>query len=153
LKESGFLFGPGYTYWTELESHVTLKPTVELFFGTVDYDGQTQTGIPATTDVDYFGFKAEGDIGRRLSFPEGLYIEPFGGLGIRFWYRDINDGTTNTGSPTLGYTEEWFVFNARLGLRAGKKMSGNKEIFAGWAKIDLQREHGYRATWRPGSHF
>lgn len=147
LKESGILVGPGFSYWREFErSRITIKPTAELFFGTVDYNGQACDNFgncqPATTQVDYFGFKIEGEVGRRFGSPEAIYIEPFAGLGFRYWIRDINNGTTANGSPTAGYTEGWQTFNVRLGMRAGKNFTARKEAFAqAGVKIPIYNEN------------
>lgn len=139
LKESGPIFGLGFSYWKEFADHVTLKPTAEIFGGTVDYDGQAcsidpvthvQTCLPATTDVDYFGFKFQGEAGRRFRSEHNSFIEPFGGLGLRYWLRDINDGIAEDGSPTAGYMEEWITLQARLGVRGGVDISSKKQAFA-----------------------
>ena len=135
LKESGVLAGVGLVYWKELPDHVTIKPLAELFGGTVDYEGQacdrfTNICIPARTDVDYFGLKLQGEIGKRSRTEAGYFVEPFGGLGFWGWYRDINSGTAADGRATAGYTEQWITFNARLGLRSGRELSAEKQVFA-----------------------
>ncbi len=159
VKESGPLFGLGFTYWNEFQNHVTVKPTAELFGGSVDYDGHTQSGVPATTTVNYFGLKLEGEVGRRFRPEQSFFLEPFGGLGFRFWLRDIKDGTTLNGSPTFGYTEDWITLHARLGLRAGMDFSSRKQLFAwGGVKIPLYNENtaylsdlgGSDLTFNPG---
>ncbi|MGE5172274.1 MAG: hypothetical protein ACM3MD_00440, partial [Betaproteobacteria bacterium] len=63
LKESGTLTGVGFAYRKEFSNNMTLNPKVELFGGNVDYDGSTQSGVPVTTTVNYFGAKLEGDLG------------------------------------------------------------------------------------------
>ena len=130
LKESGPLVGVGITYQHEFPGHVTLTPTAEIFGGTVDYDGQTWGGTAMTTNVDYFGLKLEGDVGRKFRNAERFFIEPFFGLGLRTWIRDINDGTTVTGMVTAGYREGWVTWNARLGLRGGIDISPGSRLFA-----------------------
>lgn len=134
VKESGTLFGVGLTYLEEFENHMTLKPTAEIFGGTVDYDGQAcdlfGTCQPATSKVDYFGIKLEGDVGRRFRSARSSFIEPFGGLGLRAWTRDINNGTAAGGSVTSGYTEDWITLHARLGVRGGVDFSSQKQVFA-----------------------
>jgi hypothetical protein len=142
LKESGTLIGVGVTYLREFDSHLTLKPTAELFGGRVNYDGHTQSGIPATSKVDYFGIKLEVDLGRRFTPAQGLYVEPFGGLGCRIWNRDIKNGTTPTGSAVNGYMEGWRTLYARLGLRGGKDFSQATRLFAeAGIKLPLYNEN------------
>lgn len=115
LKESGPRFGAGFAYTHVFEGGVTLKPRVELFGGTVDYDGATQAGVPVMSEVNYFGVKLQGDVGLRTGV--GLIFEPFVGIGLRGWDRDIEDSVTVLGSPAIGYTEEWFISYGRLGIR------------------------------------
>lgn len=142
LKESGPLVGVGFTYWREDEQHVTLRPTAEIFGGQVNYDGQTQAGVPVSTTVNYFGFKLEGDIGRRFRPSQGLSLEPFGGLGYRTWLRNIRNGTAADGSPTAGYREDWKTFYARLGLRGGKEFSEASRLFVeAGMKLPLYNEN------------
>ncbi len=135
LKESGVLFGVGVTYWNEMENHLTVRPTGELFGGSVHYNGlacepDASSCEPAVTSVNYFGFKVEGDLGGRIASRQGAYLEPFGGLGFRYWLRMIQDGTTQSGLTTAGYTEEWLTLYTRLGLRAGIPVSeGKNELF------------------------
>jgi hypothetical protein len=122
LKENGMLFGIGFAFYHEFRNHLTIKPSIEIFGGSTDYDGHTQSGIPATTTVGYSGLKLGVDGGYRFRPSESVFLEPFGGIGIRFWTRDIKDGTTSTGSPTSGYKEDWTTVMARLGLRMDVSM-------------------------------
>jgi hypothetical protein len=160
LKETGPLVGFGFAYWRESDDHFILMPSAEVFGGQVDYDGQTQTGIPVSTDVGYFGMNFKFDIGRRFRPAQGFYLEPFGGLGYRFWFRDIRDSTTSTGTPVSGYTEGWSVWNARLGLRGGKEFSETSRLFVeAGMKLPLYNENtaylsnvglGSDVTFNPG---
>jgi hypothetical protein len=155
LKESGPLAGVGFTYHHEFPDHLTLRPTAEIFGGTVDYDGQTQTGIAAKTDVDYFGLKLDGDIGRKFIISKQWFVEPFGGLGLRLWIRDINDGVAANGTATYGYDEVWLTWNARLGLRGGVDISQGSRLFAEvGVKLPLYNENtadlGLDVTMHPG---
>jgi hypothetical protein len=129
LKESGPLFGLGFTYRKEFPGHVTVEPGLEIFGGSVDYDGQTLSGIPAATTVDYFGVKVKGEVGRRSNPMENVFLDPFVGLGIRYWFRDIDNGVAADGSPVAGYVEEWFTLQARFGLRGEKYISSRTRIF------------------------
>ncbi len=138
LKESGTLAGVGFSYQKEFSNHMTLNPKVEFFGGNVDYVGSTQSGIPATTTVNYFGAKLEGDVGKKFRMTAPYFLEPFGGLGFRAWLRDIHDATVQDGSTALGYTEEWITLNARLGLRGGMEISQSTRFFVeGGVKLPL----------------
>jgi hypothetical protein len=129
VKESGPLFGIGLAYSHEFEDRITFTPKGEIFFGSVDYDGQTQMGVPVTSTVDYFGLKFDGDLGIRFKVTQRLSLEPFGGLGLRWWIRDIRDGTTSTGAVASGYTEAWTTVYGRLGVRGGIDMSPQMMMF------------------------
>ena len=115
LKESGPRFGVGVAFTREFANHLTLKPRIELNSGSVDYDGQTQSGVPVTTTTNYFGIKLEMDLAGRIRPSQGFVLEPFAGIGIRAWSRDIKDGTAADGSLAIGYTENWTTFYGRLG--------------------------------------
>ncbi len=138
LKESGTLEGVGFSYQKEFSDHMTLNPKVELFGGNVDYYGSTQSGVPVTTTVNYFGVKLEGDLGRKFRMTKPFFLEPFGGLGLRAWSRDIHDATVQNGSSALGYMEEWITVHARLGLRGGMDISQSTRFFMeGGVKLPL----------------
>jgi hypothetical protein len=141
LKEDGLLVGAGGTVRLDLyDKKLMLKVKGELFGGDVDYNGQTQVNSnlalserPVKTDVIYFGAKTEADVGWR--FPAGqLAIEPFAGLGYRWWLRSIESSTSldANGLPFAvgGYTEFWQSFYGRLGARLNCRVSGDFSIFA-----------------------
>ncbi len=132
VKESGPIYAAGFSY-VHVNQNITIKPTIELFGGTVDYNGyacDNVSCIAATSDVNYFGVKLEGDVGRRFTSAAKNFVEPFGGLGFRFWKRDIKNGTTAAGQPTAGYVEDWIVVQGRLGVRGGIAVRERKQIFA-----------------------
>jgi hypothetical protein len=117
---------------------ITLKAKAELFGSVVDYDGtaqnlQTMETFPASTDVTYFGTKGEIDVGWRYTC-NTFYFEPFAGAGIRWWIRDIHDGTAtdNNGNTVqvIGYQEDWFSAHLRLGLRGGYEVVKDFKVFA-----------------------
>ncbi|UCH52370.1 MAG: hypothetical protein JSW09_07000 [Pseudomonadota bacterium] len=87
-----------------------------FYFGRADYDGQTITGIPATTDNYYVGYGGEAMGGWRFGDTKG--IDLLGALGVDVWRRDIRNGTTNSGLPTQGYIEDYLIAFGRLGLGA-----------------------------------
>jgi hypothetical protein len=129
VKESGPLIGIGLAYSHEFEDRITFTPKGEIFFGSVDYDGQTQVGVPVTSTVDYFGFKFDGDLSIKYKVTQRFSLEPFGGLGLRWWIRDIKDGTTSTGAVASGYTEAWTTLYGRLGVRGGIDVSTQMMMF------------------------
>lgn len=142
LEESGPLFGVGTLLRVDLRDEMLmLQAKGELFGGNVDYDGQTQynpidpavSEIPVNTDVDYFGTKLEGDLGLRLGRGKGN-VEPFIGLGYRYWVRDLNDSVATDRNGDLvgvgGYTERWQSLYTRWGLRGAYAFDDNFKLFA-----------------------
>lgn len=83
------------------------------YLGIIDYDGQTQTGVSAKTDTDYFGASAEAMGGLRLA--GSLRMDLLGGLGMDTWTRDIQNGVAANGSAVLGYKENYFILYGKLG--------------------------------------
>lgn len=129
LKESGPRFGVGFAYAHEFPNHMTVKPRIELNGGSVDYDGQTQAGVPASTTTNYFGFKFELDLGGKVRMWPGAVFEPFGGFGFRSWFRDIEDTVAADGTPATGYTEDWTTFYGRLGFRGEQELGQMNKLF------------------------
>ncbi len=143
VKESGPLFGVGFSYQAVYQNDLIFTPAIELFGGRVDYEGQAcsiTTGIciASTSNVRYFGVKLDGDLGMRFGEPGDLSVEPFVGIGLRSWLRDIADGMAADGSPTAGYSEEWFTLNGRVGIRAaGGFGRGNQVFVQGGVKLPI----------------
>jgi hypothetical protein len=99
---------------------ITFAPSFEFMFGTVDYDGHTQDGTPATTDVEYRGFTLAGDGGKIFRFSSGGTLEPHLSLAWESWRRDIKSS-----GIAIGYVEKWDSFLARGGLRGEIPLGGS----------------------------
>lgn len=125
LKESGLLSAMGASVRADIAESLVLRGRGELFGGTVNYDGQTQTGTPVETDTNYAGFKMEGNIGWKFKVSEKSSLEPFAGLGYRWWLRDMQDTLY-----VAGYEETWWSFYARLGVHGDHTFSGQLKAFA-----------------------
>lgn len=127
LKEEGALFSGGVVVGAAF-SPVTLRGRGEIFGGEVGYRGETQApdSIPVETRVSYLGSRTEADLGYRLR-DRSLDLEPFGGIGYRWWLRDLHDTRSADGTFISGYTETWRMGYGRLGARA--------RTFLGAAKI------------------
>lgn len=140
LRESGPLFGVGAaTKIAIYRKSLLMKTKVELFGGLIDYNGQTTdvnpalSGLPVKTDVTYFGLKLENDIGWRFRLGKAS-VEPFAGIGYRWWLRDLHDSSTVASSGNAvkvrGTTEEWQTLYARLGTHADCEIGKDLWIFA-----------------------
>ncbi|WP_243373221.1 hypothetical protein [Geotalea sp. SG265] len=151
LREQGWLMGAGGTARVNLlkaeAGSLMATGRAELFGGIVDYDGQTQgpDNLPVKTDVNYFGTREDVDLGWRIS-QQKLSVEPFFGLGARWWLRDLDDSTTvnRSGVPVMvnGYTEDWRSFYLRLGGRFDVVLTDDWRLFAeGGAKYPFYTEN------------
>lgn len=124
LKESGPQFGVGgdiLLHFLEGDAGaMTFRGKVELFGGEVDYDGQLQDGTPHSTDVTYFGTTEQATLGWAIPYRDST-IEPFAGLGYRWWLRDLQ------GSG--GYTEYWTSLSALLGVRSTYTLNPDTKFF------------------------
>jgi hypothetical protein len=139
LREQGWLVGAGALVRVDLlktdAGSLMLKGKAELFGGVVGYDGQTQppNPFPVKTDVTYLGARGETDLG--WSFPvQKVSIEPFAGIGYRWWLRDLHDITAfdpGQGSNVSvgGYTEYWQTVYARLGAHLDYTISDTWKLF------------------------
>jgi hypothetical protein len=139
LREQGWLVGAGAQVRVDLlkteAGSLMLKGKAELFGGVVDYDGQTQppNPFPVKTDVTYIGARGETDLGWR--FPvQKVSIEPFAGIGYRWWLRDLHDSTAfdpvqGRNVPVGGYTEYWQTVYARLGAHLDYSVSDTWKLF------------------------
>ena len=139
LREQGWLVGAGpLLYLNLLQSEpagsLLLKGKAEVFGGVVGYTGETQppNTFPVRTDVSYVGVKGEIDLGWRLTVKK-ISVEPFGGVGYRWWLRDLQDSTAVDNSGNLvkvsGYTESWQSGYARAGGRIGYKVTDDWRAF------------------------
>lgn len=120
LKESGMQYGAGGNLKLGLlqgdAGTMTLNMRAELFGGEVDYDGHLQNGTPHKTDVDYFGMRNEMELGWAIPLAN-VTVEPFGGLGYRWWNRELKgDG---------GYTESWSTLYTMLGAECRYKLASD----------------------------
>jgi hypothetical protein len=115
LKETGPRLVIGFTLDNLTQGNQANPYAVETraYLGVVDYDGQTQSGVPLTTDVNYFGVNAEVMGGLRLA--GSMRMDLLGGLGVDTWTRDLQDGVTANGSVAQGYQENYFILYGKLG--------------------------------------
>lgn len=131
LKESGPLFSLGGSLDFAIQPDLHLEGLGELFFGSVDYDGQTQTGVPATTTTDYAGLRAEGRGVFDVPAGRDAKVKPFAGAGGRAWLRKINDSDVGK-----GYEESWITIYGFVGL-GGEAVVGPKSRLFGSLAVRL----------------
>jgi hypothetical protein len=144
LKESGPLFSQGllagFLYPLNTSSSLALRVRGEFFGGIVNYDGETIEQVPVNngetleqvplkTEVNYLGTRQELDLGYRYA-ALSLHLEPFAGLGYRWWLRGLQNTTLATGEAASGYTESWRTGYLRLGARGVYRPDSGASLFA-----------------------
>ncbi len=155
LKESGPIFAIGYSVKWNIKP-LTLKSKAELFGGSINYDGRaTGSGIPiyVETETEYLGVKIELDSGWKFTVKEKSSLEPYAGLGVRRWKRDIESTDS-----TIGLEETWRSVYARLGIR-GDHIHPNqiKTFFEVGVILPFDNEnelegHDFTVTVEPGKN-
>ena len=110
--------------------------------GTVDYDGQTQQGIPHTTDSDATLFR----LGARLDRSIYKDIRLFIGAISHQWKRDIKDKNNISG---IDETYEWYEYSVGLdtdffmtdrdyiNLAVSYLLIRNATVFVDLSRVDL----------------
>ena len=112
------------------------------YSGTVDYEGQTQSGTPHTTDTDTNIFRLGARIDR-LVYED---IRLFAGIQGHRWNRDIQDKYNVSGiDETYEWTEYSLGVNADFGITIKDKINleasylfiRNATVFVDLSRVDL----------------
>ena len=137
LQETGvrFSIGAAYDNFRREGDGVLYSVNGAIYLGRVNYDGQTQLGEPATTDVDYYGLNIEALGGYRFGRRIGLDV--FGGLGLDHWLRSLNDGRTASGTVASGYDEFYTILYGKAGLGFFQQLDGWRYMLQGGVKLPL----------------
>jgi hypothetical protein len=112
----GYLYGLAAAY--EFHSPVSgwmFGLEGELDFGTTEYDGSTQGGIPLEEDSDDVIFDLRAVGGYDVEFADQWALTPFLGLGYRYWYNDVEGPGGYTREVSYLYLPAGFRIAARLG--------------------------------------
>lgn len=92
-----------------------------FYGGQVDYDGQTQAGIPLQTETDEALWRLGGDVGRKFTTPIVDVLVFYGSLAYRLWERDIK-GKENV----TGLYEKYHWWEVAMGTRIPFLQSKNR---------------------------
>ena len=123
-RETGFLPGLqinagnrfGQAFWGYLQA--------EFYRGTVDYDGQTQSGVPHLTDSDTVLYR----LGGSLSYALGENFRPYLSLRYLRWDRTIRDNfNPMLGANVPGVYEQYRWWEAGVGARADLSHRADKQ--------------------------
>ncbi len=94
-----------------------------LYFGQVEYDGQTQSdvsafdGLPLQADTLYVGALGEAWIGQR--FGGRRAIDLLAGIGVNNWVREIQASQTMSGNTVVqtgDAVEQYFILYTKFGV-------------------------------------
>lgn len=92
---------------------------LQLHGNIIEYDGETQDGVPAQTDSSAIIFDGHYKLGGRFFGNQEFYL----GMGYRYWYRHIHNGYDNTGRPIAGLLEHYKWFYWLAGYAADYRVS------------------------------
>jgi hypothetical protein len=123
---------------------------VELFGGTVAYDGAAQLE-DGTLDpyhqsfgTNYLGCRGEYDL---LFDPwTNSPVRFFVGLGTRFWIRDLRDAVTPDGVDVMGYQETWWTFYPYVGIETKEPIEPGMHFYCS-ARIGATPLTYQHASW------
>lgn len=137
-KESGPLatFGVSVSGFPSTQNpEISLRNDFQIFFGRVAYDTFAQSLttpsalMPLRTHTLYLGLSYEGSVGlRSTSGPK--VIEPFVGLGLRWWERYIESA-----NGVSGYEELYTTIYGRAGIRLQHNVSAGHATY-GMVSVD-----------------
>lgn len=98
-----------------------------LYYNKIEYDGQTQSGIPLITVSDALIIDSHLKLGKRFNSAYGREQSIYVGLGYRYWFRNIIPGRDINGNAVAGILEEYHWFYGLLGyavhFNAAKKVN------------------------------
>jgi hypothetical protein len=103
------------------ERHFIYSAEAKVYFGTVNYDGetiatQTQPSEPIQSETTYSGLSIGGETGLRAGNIDSPFAWDFvGRADVDTWIRDLADTTTSGGNPVRGTREEYTIMNIRAG--------------------------------------
>jgi hypothetical protein len=128
VNEDGSLFTLGYQKQYGIE-----RFRAELFGGDVHYAGYSQDAngnletLPSNTG--YLGLRGEYELVLAPATWQGR-LAVLGGLGTRFWIRDLHDGSDAAGDPVYGYQETWWTMYPYLGLESHIRLGSDLELYS-----------------------
>lgn len=140
--ETGWLPGLEIGFDYDITPDWSIGVNTSFYLGTVDYDGQTQQGVPHTTNTDTGLFRLGARVGR-LVYKD---IQLFAGVQLHRWDRDINDNNNISGITetydwneySLGLNTDFIVTSKDLiNLEASLLFIRNATIFVDLTRVNL----------------
>ena len=122
VKENGMLHGAGVARKDDVPA-LSIAELVEVWGGSLDYDGHDVTGSRRIeSDTVYLGTREEVDFSLKLSGKSTLSMEPFAGLGHKFWIRTRSSEDWNTFYGKAGVGARLTTAAGTLFLKGGAMM-------------------------------
>lgn len=124
--ETGLI--PGVIVKLKTNKRIYYEWEGSVYYNQIEYDGQTQGGTPVKTDSDALIMDTHFKIGLNLnpSFDRGQKL--YGGMGYRYWYRNILSGRDINRNPVAGLLEEYRWFYGLLGYEVHFDASNNVKV-------------------------
>lgn len=155
LSETGPRYFVGLKGINDLNQDWEVDFGGRFYSGSVDYDGETQSGIPVTTITDYNGVSFELGFthtaaARTLSAGDAWLLRM--AMGQDIWRRALRDTALADGTPVAGYVERYVSSYLKFGgafQRPGVLMFGvgakvpfytREEIDLGYSTLVLNPE-------------
>lgn len=130
--ESGLI--PGVVMKLKTNEQIFYEWEGSLYYNKVKYDGQTQSGIPITTKSDALIIDTHFKVGFNFERSHGRESKIYGGLGYRYWYRNIvptvinSPGSADDGKTVAGLLEEYTWFYSMLGYAVNFNALNNVKV-------------------------
>ncbi|GFO69242.1 hypothetical protein GMLC_28210 [Geomonas limicola] len=122
VKETGAMFGAGVAHQGEVAG-LKLAELAEVWGGNLNYDGHDLTNTTKIdSDTSYLGTREEGSLGIRLPLPAGFSVEPFVGMGHKFWIRTRSGEDWNTIYAKVGVGSDVAIGESTVFAKAGLLM-------------------------------
>jgi hypothetical protein len=141
-RETGWLPGVEARLNHALPSDWSIGLYTSYYQGTVNYDGQTQSGTPHTTDTGTEFFRLGAQLEKIILANTGLFIS----AQTHQWERDIHDNNNISG---ITETYDWIEYSAGINygfyinnkdfvqLNAGLLITRNAEIYVDLSRVNL----------------
>lgn len=116
VKEKGLIHTLGVNHKQMITSKVFGEGTLEVWGGSLDYDGHDVTGSTAVKSTTvYLGTREELAAGIKVPVAAKLTLEPFAGIGHKFWVRTRSSEDWNliygrVGAGIEQSSESWSTF-------------------------------------------
>jgi hypothetical protein len=149
LDESGIRYALTLSYKIAPVEGWLWAAQFKVYYGSVNYDGQTQGGTPLKTTTVYYGGLGKIQSGYRWNIDEHYNLDVVGGFGFEDWLRSLN-------GPG-GYNENWrpisFSADVELIPKANGMIAtlGVKVPFYTTQVVELGRVGGGDVTLHPGT--